>query len=327
MHLLVMSAALTAALPPELGDVQWQRDFTAATKTAEKVDKPLLVLFDEVPGCQTCVRYGQSALRHPLLVEAAETAFVPVAVYNNVGGADREVLNRFREPTWNNPVVRIVDSAGRDLAPRLAGDYRPEALAARMVIALERAKQPVPEYLRLVAAESERTSTLYVGMYCFWSGEACLGDVEDVLATRTGWMGGTEVVELKVRKGREGPVLQTAKAKGCAKVAFGGPEIQSLARSAGLTARRLERFRATPGDDLHTLRRTRWRALPLTDLQSSRVNAALAHGERPSRWLSPRQAALVGKIREPKGLPDPRHAASLADAQAALRAALGETDG
>ena len=31
-------------------------------------------------------------------LEHAETLFVPVAIYNNEGGADREVLARFKEP-------------------------------------------------------------------------------------------------------------------------------------------------------------------------------------------------------------------------------------
>ncbi|MEL6184888.1 MAG: thioredoxin family protein, partial [Myxococcota bacterium] len=77
---LLTSILAASALPPELGDVKWRRDFAAAEAEARASKKPLLVLFDEVPGCQTCVRYGQSALRHPLLVEAAETLFVPAAV-------------------------------------------------------------------------------------------------------------------------------------------------------------------------------------------------------------------------------------------------------
>src|SRR5688572_26471260 len=118
-----------AATPKELGDVAWFRNFDQAAKVAESSDKPILILFDEVPGCQTCVHYGQSALSHPLLVEAAETEFVPLAIYNNVGGHDREILNRYDEPTWNNPVVRIVDARGRPLVSRLNGDYSKHGLA------------------------------------------------------------------------------------------------------------------------------------------------------------------------------------------------------
>lgn len=36
--------------PPELGKVAWLRNFDEAAKQAEKEKKPLLVLFQEVPG-------------------------------------------------------------------------------------------------------------------------------------------------------------------------------------------------------------------------------------------------------------------------------------
>ncbi len=39
-----------AAQPAELGAVSWFRDFDAATADAKAHDRPLLVLFQEVPG-------------------------------------------------------------------------------------------------------------------------------------------------------------------------------------------------------------------------------------------------------------------------------------
>ncbi|HEY3245572.1 MAG TPA: thioredoxin family protein, partial [Phycisphaerae bacterium] len=98
------------AAPPELGDVAWRRGLELAAQAARKDGKPLLVLFDEVPGCETCKGYGRNVLTHPLLVEAIETCFVPVAVYNNIPGADEQTLKAFKEPAWNNPVVRIIDA-------------------------------------------------------------------------------------------------------------------------------------------------------------------------------------------------------------------------
>jgi hypothetical protein len=40
----------TAATPVELGDVAWRRGFEGAAAEARKRDRPLLVLFQEVPG-------------------------------------------------------------------------------------------------------------------------------------------------------------------------------------------------------------------------------------------------------------------------------------
>lgn len=37
-------------IPVELGAVAWRRDFDAAAKEARAAERPLLVLFQEVPG-------------------------------------------------------------------------------------------------------------------------------------------------------------------------------------------------------------------------------------------------------------------------------------
>lgn len=36
--------------PVEVGSVQWQRDYTKAVESAKTTSKPLLILFQEVPG-------------------------------------------------------------------------------------------------------------------------------------------------------------------------------------------------------------------------------------------------------------------------------------
>ncbi len=35
------------------------------------------------------------------------------------GDEDQAVLKRYREPAWNNPVVRLPDPAGKDVPPWL----------------------------------------------------------------------------------------------------------------------------------------------------------------------------------------------------------------
>jgi len=137
-----------AARPRELGDVAWIRDHDAARAESKASGRPLLILFDEVPGCERCVSYGETVLSDEALVQAIEAAFVPLAIYNNRGGADRATLEAYGEPAWNNPVVRIVDADGRALAPRHAGDYTVRGLARRMATALERAGRPQPTALR-----------------------------------------------------------------------------------------------------------------------------------------------------------------------------------
>src|SRR5437764_1183987 len=127
MNAVMLAAVISVPLwtgsnPPELGRVNWMRGYDAAQKLSAQTGKPLLVLFDEVPGCSTVNAFGKSVLSHPLIVDAVESAFIPVVIYNNVEGDDRRVLEHFHEPTWNNPVIRILDTGGTELAPRLAGE-------------------------------------------------------------------------------------------------------------------------------------------------------------------------------------------------------------
>jgi hypothetical protein len=96
-------------------------------------------------------------LSHPLLVEAIENEFVPVAIHNNKPGRDAEILKRFGEKAWNNPVVRFLDAVGEDLVPRRGGVYSAAGIAARMVTALQAAKRPVPGYLRLLTVGATPT--------------------------------------------------------------------------------------------------------------------------------------------------------------------------
>src|SRR5262249_13389579 len=106
---------------PELGRINWQRGFDDAARAAKAQSKPLLVLFDEVAGCSTCTGYGSRVLSHPLIVEAAESLFMPVAVFNNIKGDDEQTLKSFGEPAWNNPVVRFMAADRTELAPRVSG--------------------------------------------------------------------------------------------------------------------------------------------------------------------------------------------------------------
>ena len=80
----------------ELGKVSWYRDFDQAIALSQKKNKPIFVLFQEVPGCLTCRNYGKGVLSHQVIVDAIEQNFIPLAIYNNKGGKDRTVLNRYQ---------------------------------------------------------------------------------------------------------------------------------------------------------------------------------------------------------------------------------------
>ena len=279
-----------ASLPPdpeqpiELGLVHWERDYDAALARARTEGKPVFVLFQEVPGCGNCTRYGEELLSHPLIVESIETDFVPLAIFNNRGGADAAVLRRYGEPAWNNPVVRIVDTDGEDLVGRLASFGSPAQLTGGMVAALAgfaeahpNSDAEAPAYLRLVAEEYARreagTAVATFETACFWSGEGYLGAQPGIVGTAAGWQDGREVVRVEYGRGHTSP--------------------EALAEAAAARGYRVRangdfRLDAQPKYYLTT---SAYAGVWMTELQASRVNALLGQGQRPDALLSPRQLA------------------------------------
>lgn len=276
-------ASLTPDNPIELGDVHWGRNLDEALGLSAKRDKPTLILFQEVPGCANCTRFGQQTLSHPLIVEAIETLFVPVAIYNNAGGADAAALRRYGEPAWNNPVVRIVDAAGADLVPRMPDFRSPAQVTSGMIAALEGSGHEVPAYLRLVdeelRAEAGGTATATFETACFWSGEGFFGEQPDVVGTEAGWQDGAEVVRVAY-------VVPTGDGDDGAAPVF--------AKAARRGYRLVDNGDFAPDrEPKYYLLKSRYAGLPLTGLQAARVNALIGQRRSPDALLSPRQLALL----------------------------------
>lgn len=285
MTLLLALSGLSPARadrPAELGRIEWTRDFEAAREESSRTGRPIMLLFDEVPGCETCKLFGTGPLSHPIVVDASRE-FVRVAVYNNLGGGDAEVLKRFSEPSWNNPVVRFIDAEGRDLIPREQA-YTTPVLVRRMRDALEAAGRDVPGYLDLVAAEySPRDPrTAVFSMDCYWEGERQLGSIPGVTGTRIGMLDGREVVEVAY----DGSVIGTDELVGAA----ADRGVTERMRSAGAAI-----DDSTP-QQVDLARHPEYHHLPLTALQATRVNAALASGLSPEPYLSPGQISLSGRL-------------------------------
>jgi hypothetical protein len=291
-----------SAQPKELGLVHFSRDLDLSFQESARDGRPVLILFDEVPGCATCQGYGESVLSDPLLVEAIETLFVPVAIFNNLGGKDAQALRTFGEPAWNNPVVRIVDAEQRALGPRVAGEYTSAGLLESMVSSLRHAKRPVPGYLQLLADEkaAERKGTVraLLSMYCFWSGEACLGGIEGVIATRTGYVEGREAVEVEIDPSVLGyrDLIARVVEKRCATSVWARTDAEErIALQVGgiEVARTQELLRASAKDDKYQLASTKWKTVHMTRTQATRANALVGAGKDPSPVFSGKQLALV----------------------------------
>jgi Thioredoxin-like len=285
-HLLELKNTDTIPLPDnpiELGHVRWLRSLDSATVLARRTNRPILILFQEVPGCANCTRFGSGTLQHPLIVEAIEEHFVPLCIFNNRKGADAAALDYFDELAWNNPVVRIVTYDGTDEVPRMDDFRSSAALVEGIYTALKRRGRVIPDYLRLLHAEllaRERgTQVATFSMSCFWSGEGALGQLEGVIESEPGYQDGREVVRVVY----DSMVIQLA-------------DFQKITQPKGITAcARNEGFRSDRQPKYY-LAHTDWRAVPMTPTQACRANSLVGDGKSPDCVFSPRQVALYQRI-------------------------------
>lgn len=79
---------------------------------------------------------------------------MPLAIKNNVPGADAEVVAKYEEPTWNNPVARFFAADGVELLARQDGVWAEPALVERTARALAVAKADVPLYFQTLVTET-----------------------------------------------------------------------------------------------------------------------------------------------------------------------------
>ena len=270
----------------ELGKVSWYRDYDEAIMLSRKQNKPILILFQEVPGCSTCVGYGNNVLSNPLLTDAIENEFIPLAIYNNKGGKDRKILEKYDEPTWNNPVVRIVDQDGKNIVKRVAGNYSAVGLYGAMTTALKKSGKTIPEYVSILGDElnAEKRGAkkeTYYSMYCFWTGEKQLGSQEGVVNTEAGFMNGREVVKVTYDVNY-----------------INQDKLNSFAsRNSMKPMNKHSSYRPAKKDEDYYLQHSDYKYLPLSPLQRTKINSALGSKKNPSIYLSPSQKKWLKEIK------------------------------
>ena len=290
--------------PEELGKVRWIRNYEKALTLSEEQDKPILILFQEVPGCGTCKGFGNNVLSHPLIVDAIEHEFIPLAIYNNRKGKDLEVLKRFGEPAWNNPVVRIINRDQRALTSRLAR-YNALELVDGMIAALENYKADIPAYLYFLqmdlTAQQKEMEEATFGMYCFWSGESKLGSIEGVVASRPGFMNGGEVVQLQFDPTVISYEELTRQAKSIGafdRIMVKDKTQEKIAKQfvSNTSIQPSGKFRSDK-EPQYYLSKSIYRYLPMLPVQATKVNSAIANGHSPELLLSPTQNRFLKDIK------------------------------
>ncbi len=291
-------SASDAGQPEEAGKVTWLRDLDTALKASSASGKPVFALFQEIPGCAGCKQFGREVLSHPLVVAAIESEFTPLLIHNNKPGRDAEVLQRFGEPAWNYQVVRFLDAGGSDIIPRKDRVWDTGPLAERMIATLQKAKRPVPAWLTLLASEySPRLELVAMAQSCFWTGEMQIGQLDGVIATEAGFLGGHEVTLVKYDPAVL-PLTQLVKASAkvrCADVLYVPAQSIAAARSAGLKAEVLDGYRAAPASDQKKqLEGTAAARLKLSGAQATKVNAWIrAEPAKALQFLTPSQRAQI----------------------------------
>jgi len=136
---------------------------------------------------------------------------------------------------------------------------------------------------RELKAKETGVSEAYLSMYCFWTGEKEIAQINGVVATEAGYMHGKEVV--KVSWDNDVTNLETiasraAKVK-CADQVFSNSNEK-------IVSRKVAKYRVD-GEDKYYLLHSPYQYIPLTELQKTLVNSALRKGDNPSMYLSPRQ--------------------------------------
>jgi hypothetical protein len=269
----------------ELGKVSWYRDYDAAIAASEKENKPVLILFQEVPGCTTCRNYGHNVLSNPLMTEAIENEFIPLAIFNNKKGKDLIILKKYNEPTWNNPVVRIVNKKGENLVKRVASDYSAKGLYNAMLKALNIEKKAIPEYIKILGQEltinynAPNIKEAHYKMYCFWTGEKQLGSQDGVLLTQAGFMNG-EVVKVKYDASKVSKETLNTFAK--------ANKMQPVTSK--------NNFTWSEKDEDYYLQHSQLKYLPLSQVQKTKINSALGNSQSPLPYLSPKQKQWLAKL-------------------------------
>jgi copper chaperone CopZ len=233
---------------------------------------------------------------HFLIKELIETYFIPLAIYNNKSGYDAEVLKKFNETSWNNPVVHITNHEGKDILPIFHGQYSEGQMITYIRKAMQANGKLIPKYLQLLEEEyTAQKSELTLEMYCFWSGEKNIGSQDGVIYTEAGFSNGKEVVKVTYDKSKinAASIIKNAKATGNADaIHTNDPTLLSLAKQNNISVKKPNTYRKD--NEVHYyLYHSKYHKLELTPMQATRINSALAQGQSPEDYLSPRQIKLV----------------------------------
>ncbi|MCK5392594.1 MAG: peptide-methionine (S)-S-oxide reductase [Deltaproteobacteria bacterium] len=145
-----------------------------------------------------------------------------------------------------------------------------------------------------------RSERAVFAMHCFWVGEGKLANVNGVISTRPGFMGGREVVELEYNPDiiSYGDLVKKARSQNVARHIFTeNSEQSSIAKEivGDSSVSTKSTFRADSRPKYY-ISGTSYKYVPMISTQIARVNAAIGALQSPNIFLSPRQLELYQYI-------------------------------
>jgi len=136
----------------------------------------------------------------------------------------------------------------------------------------------------------------YLSMYCFWTGEKEIAQLDGVVATEAGYMHGKEVVKVTYDKNVSNlsTISKKAKKKSCSDNVYANTSDKVVDKKTGKYKKDRQ--------DKYYLTHSPLQYVPMTELQKTLVNSALGRGKNPSQYLSPRQLEFTSKSKRKKSM-------------------------
>ncbi len=303
VYLFLASHLFSQSQPEELGKVTWLRSYDKAIEQAQKQNKPIYILFQEIPGCSTCKNFGNNVMKNQLIVEMIETYFIPLAIHNNKSGDDATILKKYNEAAWNNPVSHIVDKNGKDLITKLSGAYSEAAVITFIRKGIEADKKLVPKYIQLI--EEEYTAIkkeVVLEMYCFWSGEMNIARQKGIIKTEPGFSNGREVVKVTFDESATDEmsiIKEASKSKNADAVHTNQKNLSQNLKSQNIVVKNIDDFRLD--NDIHFyLKKSIYANIYMTPMQATKANSLIGQGLDPNELFSPWQLLLLERVKAKK---------------------------
>jgi copper chaperone CopZ len=179
-----------------------------------------------------------------------------------------------------------------------------ESLIGTLTHGILASNHQIPQYLSLLQEEysARDVRETHFSMYCFWSGEKNLGNLDGVIATKAGFMNGTEVVKIKYDADRlkENDLISYASHTNCADAVYSNDQREiNAANKLKVKTQSEGKFRPDNQPKYYTFI-SDYKYLPMTHLQALKVNTALSNGILPNDYLSPRQLELLSLLKTGK---------------------------